>query len=251
GYFAFVLAGIFLVFRQKYISGFLLTAFAMALEISANHFQMTYYLMFLVVILGFTYLVMAYKEKWLPRFFKSVGILLIAVLLAIATNASNLLATQEYAKWSTRGASELTLNPDGSPKEVIAGLDKDYITQYSYGLFESINLLIPRLVGGGNDEYLGTDSKTYDFLVTQGVAPLQAMDFVENQAAHMMYWGEQPGVAAPAYIGAVILILFILGIILIKGPMKWWLLLGCIVSLLLSWWHNFNALTSFMIDYVP
>ena len=251
GYFAFVLAGILLVFRQKYISGFLLTAFAMALEISANHFQMTYYLMFLVVILGFTYLVMAYKEKWLPRFFKSVGILLIAVLLAIATNASNLLATQEYAKWSTRGASELTLNPDGSPKEATAGLDKDYITQYSYGLFESFNLLIPRLVGGGNDEDLGTDSKTYDFLVTQGVAPLQATDFVENQAAHMMYWGEQPGVAAPAYIGAVILILFILGIVLIKGPMKWWLLLGCIVSLLLSWGHNFNALTNFMIDYVP
>lgn len=251
GYFAFVLAGILLVFRRRYISGFLLTAFAMALEINANHFQMTYYLMFLVIILGITYLIMAYKEKWLPRFFKSVGILLLAVLLAIATNASNLMATQQYAQWSTRGSSELTLNPDGSPKQVTAGLDKEYITQYSYGLFESFNLLIPRLVGGGNDEELGTESNTYKFLVAQGVPSLQAQDFVENQAAHMMYWGEQPGVAAPAYIGAVLLVLFVLGIVLVKGPYKWWLVAGCIVSLLLSWGHNFNALTNFMIDYVP
>src|SRR5699024_5121313 len=195
--------------------------------------------------------VMAYREKWLPRFFKSVGILLVAVLLAIGTNAPNLLATQEYAQWSTRGLSELTINPDGSPKEITAGLDKDYITQYSYGLFESFNLLIPRLVGGGNDEQLGTESHTYDFLVAQGVPSLQAKDFVENQASHMMYWGEQPGVAAPAYLGAVILMLFVVGIVLVKGPYKWWLLSGCIVSLLLSWGHNFNALTNFMIDYVP
>lgn len=251
GYFAFVLAGILLVFQRKYISGFLLTAFAMALEINANHFQMTYYLMFLVLVLGLTYLLLAYKEKWLPRFFKSVGILLIAVLLAVATNASNLLATQQYAQWSTRGPSELTLKPDGSPKEVTAGLDKEYITQYSYGLFESFNLLIPRLVGGGNDEALSTDSKTYEFLVSQGVPALQAKDFVENQAAHMMYWGEQPGVAAPAYLGAIILLLFVIGIFLVKGPIKWWLVAGCIVSLVLSWGHNFNALTNFMIDYFP
>src|SRR5690606_416621 len=213
----------------------LLTAFAMALEISANHFQMTYYLMFLVLIIGVSYLIMAYKEKWLPRFFKSVGILLVAVLLAVATNAPNLLATQQYAQWSTRGPSELTINPDGSPKLDTSGLDKEYITQYSYGLFESFNLLVPRLVGGGNDEALSTDSKTYDFLVSQGVAPLQAKDFVENQAAHMMYWGDQPGVAAPAYLGAVILLLFVIGLVLIKGPIKWWLVAGCIVSLLLSW----------------
>ncbi|HLV63189.1 YfhO family protein [Galbibacter sp.] len=251
GYFAFVLAGILLVFQRKYITGFLLTAFALALEINANHFQMTYYLMFLVLIIGVTYLVMAYREKWLPRFFKSVGILLVAVLLAIGTNAPNLLATQEYAQWSTRGPSELTINPDGSPKEDTAGLDKEYITQYSYGLFESFNLLIPRLVGGGNDEALSTDSKTYDFLVAQGVAPSQARDFVENQAAHMMYWGDQPGVAAPAYLGAVILLLFVIGLVLIKGPIKWWLVAGCIVSLLLSWGHNFSSLTNFMIDYFP
>lgn len=251
GYFSFVLAGILLVFRQRYVSGFLLTAFAMALEINANHFQMTYYLLFLVVILGIVYLSMAYKNNWLPRYFKSIGLLVAAVVLAIATNATNLMATQQYAQWSTRGPSELRLNPDGSPKEITAGLDKDYITQYSYGLFESFNLLIPRLVGGGNDEQLGTESHTYDFLVAQGVPSLQAKDFVENQASHMMYWGEQPGVAAPAYLGAVILMLFVVGIVLVKGPYKWWLLSGCIVSLLLSWGHNFNALTNFMIDYVP
>lgn len=251
GYFAFVLAGILLTLKGRYITGFLLTAVAMALEINANHFQMTYYLMFLVLILGILYLSIAYKQKWLPRYFKSVGILILAVVLAVATNASNLLATQQYAKWSTRGVSELTLNPDGSPKEATSGLDKDYITQYSYGIFESFNLLIPRLVGGGNDEELGTQSSTYAFLINQGIPPLQAKDFVENQAAHMMYWGEQPGVAAPAYIGAIIILLFVMGIVLVKGYLKWWLLAGCTLALLLSWGHNFNLLTNFMIDYFP
>ena len=140
GYFPFVLAGILLAFKKRYIAGFLVTAFAMALEINANHFQMTYYLMLLVLVFGIVYLIDAFKKKELPHFFKTVGILAVAVVLAIATNATNLLATQEYAKWSTRGKSDLTINPDGSPKINTSGLDKEYITSYSYGIFESLNL---------------------------------------------------------------------------------------------------------------
>src|SRR5690606_28294863 len=145
GYFPLVLAGILLTFQQKYIWGFLLTTVAMALEIGANHFQMTYYLMLLVLVLGGVYLYDAYKKKELPQFLKTVGILFGAVILGIVVNATNIMATQEYVKWSTRGQSELTINPDGSPKEASTGLDKDYITQYSYGITESLNLFVPRL----------------------------------------------------------------------------------------------------------
>ncbi|RUA16293.1 MAG: hypothetical protein DSY83_05945, partial [Flavobacteriia bacterium] len=132
GYIPMVLGGIVLVFRKKYILGFILTALAMALEISANHYQMTYYFMLLVLVMGLVYLVYAIKEKELKHFFISVGILVLAVVLSIATNATSLMATKEYADWSTRGKSELTVNPDGSPKEVTNGLDREYITQYSY-----------------------------------------------------------------------------------------------------------------------
>ncbi|MEL4308542.1 YfhO family protein [Joostella sp. CR20] len=251
GYFAFVLAGIILAFRKKYLLGFLVTAFAMALEINANHFQMTYYLLLLVLVLGIVYLIDSFKKKQLPHFFKTVGILAVAVILAVATNATNLLATQEYAKWSTRGKSELTFNPNGSAKEITSGLDKEYITSYSYGIFESLNLFVPRLLGGGNDETLGNNSNSYEYLVRQGVPPAQAQDFVQNQASHMMYWGDQPGTAGPAYVGAVIFFLFLMSLFLVKGKLKWWLVAGATMSLLLSWGHNFNALTNAMIDYFP
>ncbi|WP_417443973.1 YfhO family protein [Joostella sp.] len=251
GYFPFVLAGILLAFRKKYIVGFLLTAFAMALEINANHFQMTYYLFLLVLVLGVVYLIDAFKKKELPHFFKTIGILSVAVIISIATNATNLMATQEYAKWSTRGQSELTINPDGSPKEQTGGLDKEYITSYSYGLFESLNLFVPRLLGGGNDENLDKDSNSYKYLVGQGVPPAQAQDFVKNQAARMMYWGDQPGTSGPAYVGAVVIFLFLISLFLLKGKLKWWLVAGSIVSLMLSWGHNFNFLTNLMIDYFP
>ncbi|UOB17376.1 YfhO family protein [Abyssalbus ytuae] len=248
GYFPLVLAGILLTFQKKYVWGFLLTTLAMALEIGANHFQMTYYLMLLVLVLGIVYLVDAYKKKELPHFFKTTGILVIAVFLGIIVNASNLLATQEYVKWSTRSKSELTFNPDGSPKEPSTGLDREYITQYSYGIGESLNLFVPRLFGGGNSENLGEDSNIYKFLRNQGVPVSQAKDFSENVPT---YWGNQPIVAAPAYIGAVIIFLFVLGLFLVKGRIKWWLLGGVILSLLLSWGKNLGFLTNFMIDYFP
>lgn len=249
GYMPLVLAGILLTLQSKYIWGFLLTALAMALEIGANHFQMTYYLMLLVLILGVVYLIDAYRKKELPHFFKSVGILTGAVILGITVNATNIMATQEYVEWSTRSKSDLTINPDGSPKEkATTGLDKEYITQYSYGIGESLNLFVPRLFGGGNNENLGEDSNTYKFLRNQGVPHSQAADFVKRIPT---YWGSQPIVAAPAYIGAVVLFLFVLGLFLVKGRLKWWLLGGVILSLLLSWGKNFSFLTDLMIDYFP
>lgn len=247
-YMPLVLSGIVLTFQRKYIAGFLLTAIAMGLEIVANHFQMTYYLMLLVIILGIAYLVDAYKKKLLPHYFKSVGILVAAVIVAIALNATSVLATQEYVKESTRGKSELTINPDGSAKEITSGLDKDYITQFSYGYWETFNLFIPRFMGGGNGEDVGKDSATYDAFRKLGATTSQALQ--ESKQAPM-YWGDQPIVEAPAYIGAVILFLFVFALFLIRGRLKWWLVGGTVFSLLLSYGKNLGFLTDFFIDYVP
>jgi hypothetical protein len=248
GYIPLVLGGITLVFRKKYLLGFILTAVAMALEISANHYQMTYYFMLLVLILGLVYLIYAIKDKQLKHFFSSVGILVVAVLLAIATNATSLLATKEYADWSTRGKSELTINPDGSAKEINDGLDREYITHYSYGVTESLDLIVPRMFGGSNHEDLGKNSKAYEFLIGQGLQPSRALEFSKDLP---LYWGDQPGTSAPAFIGAVLFFLFIVGLFLVKRKFVLWLLGGTILSLFLSWGKNFPALTNFMIDYFP
>lgn len=247
-YFPWVLSGIILALRQRYISGFLLTALGMALEINANHFQMTYYLLLLVLVLGAVYLFRAVKDRQLPSFLKGIGVLVVAVILAIGTNATNLMATSEYTQWSTRGPSALTVDPEGNPIEKKDGLDKAYITTYSYGLMESFNLFASRLFGGGDQEDVGKDSNTYKFLVNQGANPAQATNFTR---ALPMYWGGQPGVAAPAYVGAVLLFFFVLGIFLVKEKHKWWLLGGAVISLVLSWGKNFEGLTNFMIDYFP
>ncbi|PKQ44094.1 YfhO family protein [Confluentibacter flavum] len=247
-YMPLVLSGIILTFQKRYIIGFLLTTIAMGLEIVANHFQMTYYLMFLIIILGIAYLVDAYKKKLLPHYFKTVGILIGAVILAVALNATNILATQEYVKESTRGKGELTINPDGTPKEVTTGLDKGYITEYSYGILETFNLYIPRLMGGGNGEDVGTNSATYEAFRKLGATTTQAAQ--ESKRAPM-YWGEQPIVEAPAYVGAVVLFLFVFALFLVEGRLKWWLVGGTIVSLLLSYGKNLGFLTDFFIDYVP
>ena len=246
-YMPIVLAGILLVLRRNYLWGFLLTAVAMSLEIKASHPQMTYYLFFVVLILGIFFLIEAYKEKQLPAFFKSIAILIVAVVLAIGTNATSLLATKEYVDHSTRGKSELTINPDGSPKEASGGLSKEYITDYSYGILETFNLFIPRFMGGGNYENVGMDSNIYNFLKDK-TDPRQAKEFAEFAP---MYWGKQPGVEAPAYIGAVLIFLFVLGIFLVKGKLKKWLVAVVIFSILLSWGKNLNFLTNFFIDYFP
>ncbi|WMI64727.1 YfhO family protein [Aestuariibaculum sp. YM273] len=247
-YMPLVLSGIILTFQRKYIGGFLLTTVAMGLELVSNHFQMTYYLLFLVIILGIAYLVDAYKKKTLPAFFKAIAVLVGAVVLSIALNATNILATQEYVKESKRGKSELTINPDGSPKVATTGLDKDYITQFSYGIAETFNLYIPRFMGGGNGEDVGKDSATYDAFRKLGATTTQAAQEAKRAP---MYWGEQPIVEAPAYIGAVVLFLFVLALFLVKGRLKWWLVGGTVFSLFLSYGKNLGFLTDFFIDYVP
>ncbi len=235
-YMPLVLSGILLTFQRKYIAGFMLTVVAMGLEIVANHFQMTYYLLLLVIVLGVAYLIDAYKKKALPHYFKSVGVLVLAVILSIGLNATGVMATQEYVKESTRGKSELTINVDGSPKDLTSGLDRSYITAYSYGILETFNLFIPRFMGGGSIENVGKDSETYKLARSED-SPT--------------YWGNQPGVEAPAYIGAVVLFLFVFALFLIKGRLKWWLVGGTLLSLLLSYGKNLGFLTNFFIDYVP
>jgi len=247
-YLPLLLGGILLVFRKNYLWGFLLTAVAMALEVRANHYQMTYYFMFLVLVLGVVYLVDAFRRGALKEYFKSVGILVLAVALGIAANTTSLMATKEYADWSTRGKSELGIEPDGSARKNSGGLEKEYITQWSYGILESLNLFVPRLFGGSSSENLGDNSKSYDFLIDQGISRSQALSFSSGLP---LYWADQPGTSGPAYIGAIVFFLFILGLVMVKGRAKWWLLSGTLLSLFLSWGKNFSILTDFMIDYFP
>ncbi len=246
-YMPMVLAGIILVFKNKYLQGFVLTAMAMALEVNASHPQMTYYLLFMIFIFGIVYLIDSYKDKELPDFFKKVGILFIAVILAVGVNATSLMATKEYADHSTRSKSELTIRPDGSKKEQTTGLSRDYITEYSYGKLETFDLFIPRFMGGSNNENIGKDSHIYEFLKDKG-GRKQALSWADNAP---MYWGDQPIVAAPAYIGAIMIFLFVLGIFLVKGKIKKWLVAATVFSILMSWGKNFGLLTDLFIDYVP
>ncbi|SHI49221.1 YfhO family protein [Algibacter luteus] len=247
-YMPLVLSGILLVFQKRYVLGFLLTTIAMGLELVANHFQMTYYLMFLVIVLGIAYLVDAFRKHMLSHYFKSIGILIAAVVLSIALNATNFLATQEYVKESKRSKSELTINSDGTPKEETSGLDRDYITQFSYGIVETFNLFIPRFMGGGNSEDVGRDSATYEAYRKLGATTTQAAQEAKRAP---MYWGKQPIVEAPAYVGAVILFLFVFALFLVKGRLKWWLVGGTLFSLLLSYGKNLGFLTDIFIDHIP
>ena len=247
-YMPFVLSGIFLTFRGKYLWGFLLLTVSMALELVANHFQMTYYLMLLVIIIGIVYLIDAFKKKLLPHYFKAVGIMVAGVLLAVGLNATNILATQEYADTSTRGKTELTINADDTPKDNKTGLDYDYITEYSYGRLESFNLFIPRFMGGSSTEEFPKDSKTVESLMRMGASSEEANQ-VLNQIP--MYWGDQTFVGAPAYIGAIIIFLSVLALFLLRGRLKWWAVAAFILTLLLSWGKNAETLTQIFIDYVP
>ena len=246
-YMPMVLAGIIAIFRNRNIWSFLLLAVAMALEIQANHFQMTYYLLLLVVVLGLVYLYLAFKKGLLVNYFKSIGVMVAAVILALATNATNLLATSEYTSFSTRGDTGLTVNSDGSEKSK-SGLGFEYITEYSYGILETFNLYSPRLTGGGSAEELGKDSNLYDFLIGLGASPSQALDFANSAPT---YWGDQTYVKAPAYIGATVIFLFIFALFLVRGRLKWWIVGGSILALLLSWGRNFAFLTEFFIEYIP
>ncbi len=248
-YMPMVIAGVLLVFQQKkYILGGLLTLFAAALEINANHFQMTYYLLLFLVIVTIYYAFLAFQNKELKPFSYSLGTLAIAGLFAVTANATALLATSEYAKESTRGKSGLTYNPDGSKNTNAGAMTYDYITEYSYGIAESFNLIAPRIFGGSNNENLGTNSAMYEYVIAQNVPEDQAKEIVKGLPA---YWGDQPIVAAPAYIGAVVFFLVIVALFSDKRKIKYLFLAGIVVSLLLSWGKNFALLTDFFINFVP
>ncbi|QBN20250.1 YfhO family protein [Flavobacterium nackdongense] len=249
GYMPLVIAGIIMVFQKKYIWGGLLTMFAVALEINANHFQMTYYLLILVLILSGYFLYKLIKEKDFKSLLLATGTFIVAGIFGIGANATSLLATAEYADFSMRSKSELTFNADGSKNETTSAMNYDYITAYSYGIAESFNLIAPRLFGGSGNEPLGTDSKTYEFLLSEKVPEAQAAEYVSSGMP--TYWGDQPGVSAPAYIGAVVFFLAVLALFTDKRKIKYAFLGGSVASLLLSWGKNFPLLTDFFIDFVP
>ena len=247
-YMPLVIAGFILVFQKKYILGGLITLFATALEINANHFQMTYYLLIFLLILSGYFIYQQIKEKEYKSLLYSFGTLAVAGIFALGANATNLLATAEYADFSTRGKSELSFNPDGSKNTNSSALTHDYITEYSYGITESFNLIAPRLFGGSNNEAVGRNSNMFEFMIGQGVPEDQAVDFVSGMPT---YWGDQPIVAAPAYIGVVVFFLGILALFIDKRKIKYVFLSGAVVALVLSWGKNFPLLTDFFIDYVP
>jgi hypothetical protein len=208
---------------------------------------MSYYLGFCLLILGMVALVNAIKEKIVPLFLKQAVIIVAAVALGIGANAPRLMALKEYADKSTRGKSELTINLDGSRKEITKGLDKAYITQYSYSKLETFNLFIPRFMGGGTVEKLGESSNFYQFIEEKAGKKVAA----EYSEQVLTYWGDQPIVEAPAYIGAVVFFLFFLGMFLVKGRLKQWLVAATVFSIILSWGRNFEGITNLFIDYVP
>ena len=242
GYMAPVLAGIILTMRGKYIWGAILTALFLALEIKMNHIQMTYYLMILVLIYLLAELYEKIKEKQILSFIKSSIALVFAVIIAVATNITNLWTSYEYSKETIRGKSELSFNPEIKTK----GLDLDYATQWSYGKDETFTLLIPNFKGGSSSGKLGESSETYNVLKQNGVPEIKRIT-----AQMPLYWGAQPFTSGPVYVGAIFIFLFIMGLFLVKGPLKWTLLIATVLSIMLSWGKNFMPLTKFFFDFFP
>lgn len=248
-YMPLVVAGTILVFRRRFILGGLLTMVAAALEINANHFQMTYYLLILLLVIAIYFIYSLVREKDFKSLLYAVGVFAVAGILAIGANAANLLATAEYTDFSMRGKSELTFNADGTKNETKSAMDYDYITEYSYGIAESLNLIAPRLFGGSNGEHLGEDSNVSEFIKQKGASTEEAKGFTEGYGR--TYWGDQPIVAAPAYIGAIVFFLCVFALFNDNRKIKYAFLAGAIVSLLLSWGKNFSFLTELFIDFIP
>tara|TARA_B100001173_G_C16030675_1_gene566681 strand:- start:4380 stop:6809 length:2430 start_codon:yes stop_codon:yes gene_type:complete len=247
-YMPLVIGGMYMILHDKLFRGFVLTVFALSMQIRANHYQMTYYMLLLMFVIGIVYGIDALKTKTHKNFLIQSSVLLLAGVLALGLNAPPLLATSEYSKFSTRGKSELNQNPDGSIKQKTGGLSSDYITQFSYGVFESFNLLAPRIQGGASSENLGEGSELYDFLIQNGLPRSQAKSFVSNVPT---YWGRQPILEAPAYVGVTVIFMAFLTLFIVKGRLRNGLLAGIILSLLLSWGKNLPLLTQFFIDYFP
>ena len=234
-----MIAGIVLAYRGRYLWGLLVTSLFCALEINANHVQMTYYYLFIIIFMVIAYAVEAVRSKEYKHFAKATAVCAMGALIGLSINISNLYHTWEYSKESMRGKSELT--KADSANQTDSGLERDYITQWSYGVGETWTLLVPNTKGGASVPM--ARNKT-------------AMKHADPNYSYIyqqigQYWGEQPGTSGPVYVGAFVLMLFVLGLFIVKGPLKWALLSATVLSVLLSWGHNFMPFTDFFIDYVP
>ena len=236
-YMAPVIAGVLLTYKGKYLWGWLLTAFALAFEVRTNHLQITYYLALIIVILVIAELISDLKNKKLGHFIKASIGLAVAAIIGILTCSTALYGNYEFGKETTRGKPVLTRNEDNQTK----GLDRDYITQWSYGKGETWSLLIPNAKGGAS-AYIGKKNPALDKADRQ---------FRESIAQSSAYWGDQPGTSGPVYVGAIVVFLFVLGALTVKGKLKWALLIATLLSILLSWGKNFMGFTNFFLDYVP
>jgi len=245
-YMAPLIGSIFLTFRDKKIIGSILTAFFLSLAIRANHIQILYYTLIIVLIFGIVELIYSIKEKKLKDFLQSTGLALAAAVLAIGMNATSLLTTNEYSKYTMRGESNgLSIDADSSQE----GLSKDYITQWSYGVDETMTLLIPNFKGGASGGKLGKDSHT-----AQQISQLFGrgnIDKIMDSLRFNTYWGTQPGTSGPVYIGAIVMLLFVIGLFILDKKILWWLIPMIILTVMLSWGRNFQWLTDIFIDYVP
>ena len=235
------IAGVVLAYRKKYLLGGIITALFIALQIQSNHIQMSYYFMFVILFFVGAYFEDAYKKKELPHFFKASAILALAAVVGVCINISNLYHTYEYSKETMRGKSEL--KQEGAvASQTSSGLDRDYITNWSYGIGETLTLLVPNVKGGGSGSTMSQSE----------VAMAKANPMYSGIYSQLpQYFGEQPWTAGPVYVGAFVMFLFVLGCFIVKGPLKWALLGATIFSILLSWGKNFMGLTDFFIDYVP
>ena len=234
-----MIAGIVLAYKGKYLWGLLLTAVFTAFEINANHVQMTYYYCFIILFLVIAWLVEAIQKKEMARFLKATGVCVAGALIGACINLSNLYHTWQYSQESMRGKSELV--KANSANQTNSGLERDYITQWSYGVGETWTLLVPNTKGGASMP-LSQSEKAMEKAQN---------DFVPIYQQLGQYWGEQPGTSGPVYVGAFVMFLFILGLFIVKGPVKWALLAATILSILLSWGKNFMGFTDFFLDYVP
>ena len=234
-----MIAGIVLAYRGKYVWGFVITALFTALEIQANHVQMTYYYLFIIAFMVLAYLWDAVRNHRLAQFGKATGVCFVAAALGVVINISNLYHTWQYTQESMRGKSELVKK--NSANQTSSGLDRDYITQWSYGIDETWTLLVPNTKGGASMP-LAMNEKAMQKADPQFYQIYQQLG---------QYWGNQPGTSGPVYVGAFVLMLFVLGLFIVKGPMKWALFLATCLSILLSWGHNFMWFTDLFLDYVP
>ena len=234
-----MIAGVVLAYRGKYLWGLLLTAVFSAFEINANHVQMTYYYLFIVLFMVIAWLVEAIQKKQMAQFLKATGVCVFGALIGLCINLSNLYHTWQYSQESMRGKSELV--KANSANQTSSGLERDYITQWSYGIGETWTLLVPNTKGGASMP-LSQNEKAMEKAQS---------DFIPIYQQLGQYWGEQPGTSGPVYVGAFVMMLFVLGIFIVKGPMKWALLAATVLSILLSWGKNFMGFTDFFLDYVP